>query len=209
MYSIACELLHRRPWIIRRQLQHRMLAAECFQPVRLLPLYKAIQQSRQISFFYMSATGSVSNRTVEPARLYWEHGMWYLEGYCLLRHANRHFRISRITQLTIAEQSFQPREGQLKSEPKFRQESKPESKPVQGTSVHLKFELTSQPRVLEQFKGECTFFGSHIEVNTVFYSLDYALSVILSFGSKVVILSPEGLKRKLLEQTIEIQKRYR
>jgi predicted DNA-binding transcriptional regulator YafY len=161
-------------------------------------LLHAINWTRVIAFSYTSATGTSSQRNVEPISLYWERGAWYLEGYCLSHQAKRFFRVSRITRLDVLDDHFHPREIS----------SLPAEEEVQGLHVHLRFDLTAQPRVFEQFQGECTDHGDYIDVHTVFYSQEYAISIILSYSSKVTIISPDELKQALMEKINEIQKLY-
>jgi predicted DNA-binding transcriptional regulator YafY len=162
------------------------------------PLFQAIKQMKVIAFSYTSSSGTPTARRVEPIMLYWERGAWYLDGYCLLRRAKRMFRVSRIAQLEVSDDRFQPREAFLL----------PAQEEVQGTQVHLRFDVKAQPRVLEQFQGECAHQGDHIDVHTVFYSKEYAISVILSYGSKVEIISPDDLREGLIAQVEQIRKLY-
>lgn len=164
----------------------------------LLPLLEAIDQSRRTAFTYTNASGQVSERKIEPFNLLWEKGTWYLYGYCLLRKDKRFFRVSRITKPEVLDETFSPRAGS----------KRPVNEQEQGTSVHLRFDLTVQSRVFEQFPGEFTNHVDFIEVQTFFYSREYALSVILSYGSMVKILSPEDLKKDLIEKVNEIRKIY-
>jgi predicted DNA-binding transcriptional regulator YafY len=165
----------------------------------LMNLYHAINEARVIAFSYTSASGVCSDRQVEPINLYWERGIWYLEGYCLLRKALRVFRVSRISKLEVLESTFYPRKD---SDHMAKEDMK-------GISVHLRFDLKAQPRVFEQFPAECTHLGTYIDVKTIFYAREYALSVILSFGPKVEIISPSDLRDKLMEQIKEIHRLYR
>ncbi|MGW9127154.1 helix-turn-helix transcriptional regulator [Paenibacillus chitinolyticus] len=162
------------------------------------PLLHAINRTRVLAFSYTSATGTLSQRKVEPIKLYWERGAWYLEGYCLSHQAKRFFRVSRITELEVLDHHFQPRVLS----------SLPAEEEAQGVQAHLRFDLTAQPRVYEQFQGECTHHGDYIDVHTVFYSQEYAISIILSYSSKVTIISPDELKQDLMEKINEIQKLY-
>ncbi|MBP1989753.1 helix-turn-helix transcriptional regulator [Paenibacillus eucommiae] len=162
------------------------------------PLFQAIHQTRKITISYTSTSGTLTERQVEPIILYWERGAWYLEGYCLLRKAKRIFRVSRITQFEVSDDQFLPRKAyNLLAEEE-----------VQGTQVHLHFDLKAQPRVLEQFQGECIHRGDHIEVHTDFYSREYAISIILSFGSKVKIIAPDDLMKDFIRQLKQIQNQY-
>jgi predicted DNA-binding transcriptional regulator YafY len=72
----------------------------------------------------------------------------------------------------------------------------------------MRFNVKALPRVTEQFLGECIYHGNYIDVRKVFYSKEYAISVILSYGTKVEILSPEQLKVDLLNTVKEIQNMY-
>lgn len=161
-------------------------------------VYRAIQQKSVITFTYRSSSGTVTERRLEPSRLFWERGVWYLEGYCLSRLANRLFRVSRMTALQVSKETFLPRE------PKHVLSG--DTPP--GIHARLRFDQSAEPRVSEQFAGQCRYEGDCIEVETVFYSEDYALSVVLSYGSKVVVLSSPELKEALLGAIQDIQGRY-
>ncbi|TVX92442.1 helix-turn-helix transcriptional regulator [Paenibacillus agilis] len=161
-------------------------------------LHQAVNERRIIHFSYTNAIGESTNRQLEPVHLYWERGFWYLEGYCLSKKAKRLFRVSRMEQVEITDVTFQPRE--LVDSPVVEE--------VRGTVAHLRFDLSAQPRVTEQFRDDCIHLGTHIEVHKEFYLREYAISVILSYGSKVEILSPEDLKDELMEEIKKIQQRY-
>ncbi|MED1780508.1 YafY family protein [Brevibacillus fortis] len=167
----------------------------------LHPLSEAIQQNRVTSFSYRSASGTVSERRVEPLRLFWERGAWYLQAYCLWRQANRIFRLSRITALEVTEVIFQLRKDQTSQDEE-------ETEDFEGTLAHLRFDPSVGLRVVEQFPGECTHHGTHIDLHKIFYKRDYAMSVVLSYGSKVEIISPDDLKEYVLKEIKEIQQRY-
>lgn len=162
-------------------------------------IYYAIQQKRMIAFTYQNAAGAITERQLEPYRLLWERGVWYVEGYCLTRSASRLFRISRMAALQVSDESFQPRAICIVDETL--------DKPL-GIHAHLRFKKSAEPRVSEQFVDQCSYEGDYIDVQTVFYTEDYALSVVLSYGAKVVVLSPPELKEALLGKLQEIQGRY-
>ena len=162
------------------------------------PLYEALRQSRIVAFTYTDASGKISARRVQPVNLYWEHGVWYLEAYCLTRGAKRWFRISRIADLAVTEETFEPREIQDDTA----------GQEAAGIPVHLRFDTSVKTRVREQFPDEYVLSGDCIEVRTVFYVMEYAVSVVLSYGSKVEIVSPPELKEALMAEMNNILKRY-
>lgn len=161
-------------------------------------LFEAVHQKKRVLFSYMDSKGNFSRREVEPIRLYWERGAWYLEAYCLLRNDLRYFRIPRLTELLVTNEIFLPRTPS----------AVPQDNPVQGMQLHLRFDLDTRPRVMEQFHGEYVANDTYIDVFTMVYTKEYALSMILSYGSKVEIISPSELKGDLLKIISEIQFRY-
>ncbi len=162
------------------------------------PILNAIERSNLITLQYTSTSGSCSERQVEPLQLYWEQGVWYLEAYCLLKQGKRIFRVSRISSLEVSTDTFLPR-GNLGRE---------DQEAVQGIQAHLRFDSSAGPRVTEQFPEAFISGEGLLDVRTVFYTKAYAISVILSYGAKVEIISPPELKEELLQELEEIRKRY-
>ncbi|WP_234410530.1 helix-turn-helix transcriptional regulator [Caldalkalibacillus mannanilyticus] len=111
-------------------------------------LFSAIKQNLVVEINYTDASGSTSQRSVEPLNLLWDKGAWYLEGYCRLRQGKRYFRVSRIAQLTVSALTFVPR-----IIPDEAQEEE------QGIPVCLRFDLSVSTRVFEQFSGESEYQG--------------------------------------------------
>ncbi|MBX0320361.1 helix-turn-helix transcriptional regulator [Shouchella clausii] len=164
----------------------------------VFPLMEAVDKSKRISLTYTDAACQVSERKIEPLNLLWERGVWYLDGYCLSRKDKRYFRVSRMANLEVLDEPFHP-----KAEYK-----RPVQEHKQGTNAHLRFDLIAQPRVFEQFPEKFIHHGDFIDVQTIFYSRDYAVSVILSYGAKVKIISPNDLKDDLAQTINDIQKLY-
>jgi len=161
-------------------------------------LFRAVRQSRVVMLAYESASGTKTERTVEPLNLLWEKGAWYLEGYCRIRLAKRYFRVSRIARLDVLEESFVAR----------RLPDEPESDETRGIRAHLRFDPSARARVLEQFAGECEYRGDCIDVRTTFYKKEYALSVIAGYGTNVEIVSPDGLREDVIAHIEAIRLHY-
>lgn len=66
----------------------------------LLPLFTAITNRHLVRFSYRSPTspGPGEERTVEPWRLDFQRGRWYLTGYDRLRSGERNYRLERIAE---------------------------------------------------------------------------------------------------------------
>lgn len=73
----------------------------------LLTLQKAIRQKQIVHIRYHSySRDDVSERDIEPYRLFYSTGVWYVEGYCRLRRDVRMFRLSRLEALSLKKGTF-------------------------------------------------------------------------------------------------------
>jgi predicted DNA-binding transcriptional regulator YafY len=79
---------------------------------KLATLQKAIRASRVVWLRYHAYNhNEVSEREVEPIRLTYYSGAWYVVGYCRLREDWRSFRLERIDGLKLLKKTFTPRTG--------------------------------------------------------------------------------------------------
>lgn len=62
----------------------------------LEPLFQAIAERRVVSFEYASRDGGSDTRLVEPWRLDFQRGRWYLTAWDRVREGERNFRLDRI-----------------------------------------------------------------------------------------------------------------
>jgi predicted DNA-binding transcriptional regulator YafY len=77
---------------------------------RLALLQDAIAERRVVHLRYHSRSrDEATERDVEPERLHYNDGVWYLAGYCRLRQGNRDFRLERIEELAVLDERFVPR----------------------------------------------------------------------------------------------------
>ena len=74
---------------------------------RLMKLRQAVHEKRRVSMIYQSgAFPHGEERDLDPYALVHRTGWWYVIGYCHLRLALRTFRIDRIAELTLSDQTF-------------------------------------------------------------------------------------------------------
>jgi predicted DNA-binding transcriptional regulator YafY len=75
----------------------------------LATLQRAIRSRRLVRLRYHSlSSDETTERDVEPHRLTYSDGSWYLNGYCRLRQEPRSFRTSRIESLVLLPDAFDP-----------------------------------------------------------------------------------------------------
>ena len=152
----------------------------------------AILNRRPLSFAYYSSAGEKSRRTVEPARLVFKGGCWYLSAYCRIRQDWRIFRLARMEDPTLEEESCPPRHPPERLEV-------PSPGGEQGTELRLRFQPSAAWRVQDYFhpKQITRESDSHLLVNCNFPEDQWLLSFLLSFGSQLEVLSP-GYWRDIL-----------
>lgn len=76
---------------------------------RLTLLQQAISEQRRVFVRYHSYTrDETTERVVEPLRLTFSGEAWYLSGFCLLRQAERDFRLDRIDAWRLLDETFAP-----------------------------------------------------------------------------------------------------
>ncbi|WP_353625959.1 WYL domain-containing protein [Bacillus sp. JCM 19041] len=159
---------------------------------------QAVQQKKRVEFSYTDALSHESFRKVEPLHLLWEKGVWYVECYCLQRLSMRTFRVSRMKNLELLEETFVPSTVALKHVYEENEE------------IHalLRFDASAKQRVSEQFQEEWTQDGENIIVDTLFYTWGYAIAVVLSYGAVVEVVHPKELREKVMQEVVAVQQIY-
>jgi predicted DNA-binding transcriptional regulator YafY len=73
----------------------------------LIDLSLAIQASQRVTFAYRSQRKEVTQRKIEPYGVTGWKGHWYVSGYCCMRQGYRTFRLDRVQNLQILEETFE------------------------------------------------------------------------------------------------------
>ena len=77
----------------------------------------AVATNTLVDMNYMAlATNEMSSREVEPWAVFSSLGNWYLSAFCRLKQEERVFRVDRIQQATLVDESFVPPEDLPKPE---------------------------------------------------------------------------------------------
>lgn len=164
---------------------------------------QGIRESRHIHFSYHNADGD-STRTVEPYRLLFRWGNWYLYAYCLLRDDYRLFKLHRLDELSLLEENFDLRPEA--AEPKNWNDCF--SGEFQLTAI---FDDCVRYRIAEEYHASLltpTDDGRHL-FTFCFSSEPHLVSWLLSFGSHVEIVSPESVRDQLVLEAKRIIERHR
>ena len=161
----------------------------------------AILDKKIISFEYYSK-GNSTYRKIEPIKLLFKSYNWYIYGFCLLRNNYRLFKLSRINNLEILDDTFERCDeiSSIVDNSFYNQNLVP---------VKLMFDRSVSYRVFDEFdKSEIEIDDKFLIVNTNLPSNDYLFSYLLSFGPNVELLEPYNLREEFKKVIKEISRKY-
>jgi proteasome accessory factor C len=90
-----------------------MLVKSQPSPSVLDSLRRSIGESKQVSMEYVNKRGEREKRLVDPLAVESRDDVWFLRGWCHLRHALRTFRVDRIESLHVSDVPSTPHEDDL------------------------------------------------------------------------------------------------
>ncbi|TLG72121.1 helix-turn-helix transcriptional regulator [Culicoidibacter larvae] len=176
------------------------MSNENMQPY-LAIIKTALQENKLLSFDYTDRYGNKTARTAEPYQLVLKGNQWYWQGYCNQRNDYRLFRLSRMSDLQLQEQTFTPRDYQ-----------KPQ---LDFTDIlatmQTKITLRIHKSISEQVLDYCTYDhftpdgDEHYIVSFPFIENDYYYNILFGFGNKCICIEPSHvrseMKRRINEMT--------
>ncbi|PJN50452.1 hypothetical protein PAEVO_54960 [Paenibacillus sp. GM2FR] len=169
-------------------------------------LKKAIQEKRRVVMEYIDAEGSAERRTIEPASLILKGNIWYVQAFCLEREDHRLFRLSRMQDLTMLSETYEPR--LWPGEERLEWDSSWSSALEQETV--LLFEAAARQRVADMFPPEQVTVNPDGSLRVhVLYKLDeWFYGMILSFGNQVLVEQPGEAAEEVKRRAQWIMQRY-
>ncbi|WP_310550950.1 helix-turn-helix transcriptional regulator [Paenibacillus glufosinatiresistens] len=171
-------------------------------------LRHAILQKRKVRFRYSKnlpdSDGDRHNeRTVDPYGLVLSQGVWMLVAFCGLRHAIRHFRLSRMNELAVLEDSFQVAPGF-----QFRNHRAADDRNV---TVRLSVDPSIADRIQESDNFYMESFEPGEERGLATFRVrrvEDLLQWTLGWGAAVRVLEPESLRERVREEIQNMLEHY-
>jgi predicted DNA-binding transcriptional regulator YafY len=102
------------PELLRREAQQARLyipRGQDDRPRHLTELRRAVRNRKSVRMTYTRQDGETSVRSLWPLGLFFWGKNWTLVGWCLLRESFRHFRVDRIEQLSVCDESYPDQVG--------------------------------------------------------------------------------------------------
>lgn len=164
-------------------------------------LKSAIIRHHAVKIHYAGSYKEISERTVQPHKLSYKAKAWYLKAFCEEKQDWRTFKVNRILDVKILNESFSPR-----SFPETTENSE-EEYPL----ITLRFPAEMAYRVYDEFdksQMQRQADGSFI-VSAKMPEDAWLTGFLLSFGTQVDILSPAYLKEAVARQAKLIYEKYK
>lgn len=152
----------------------------------------AVIHSKNVKIQYASSYGRINVRTVQPYKLAYKARAWYLKAFCTEKQDWRIFKLNRILDLEVLEESFAHRDFPGLTEP-------PEEETEQ---IVLRFPKEMAYRLYDEFDKTQVQqeADGHFIVNANMPQDAWLTGFLLSFGTQVEILSPVHLREAVAEQ---------
>ena len=161
----------------------------------------AVIHRRHVRICYAGSDGTVRERTVQPYKLVYKAKAWYLRAFCTEKQDLRTFKLNRILEYEILEESFVRRS--FPAEPNDSDEEYP--------LIMLRFPKEMAYRVYDEFDRnqiERQENGDLI-ASARMPEGAWLLSFLLSFGTQVEILAPACLREEIVRQAERILEKYK
>lgn len=165
----------------------------------------AMNEKLYLLFNYIDKNGKETTRKVEPYKVVFKESIWYLQAFSVERNDYRIFKLARMSEMRLAEETFTPRDFV--------------SLPMDGSDwmtkdvvqAIIKIDRSLKDKVIERF-GEENIIG--IEGNK--YIAKYPIAdneegynILLKFGRKCELIGPLSVRqnfKKYLKEVMEIYK---
>lgn len=164
-------------------------------------LKTAVIRCRHVRICYAGSDGTVSERTVQPYRLVYKSKAWYLKAFCTEKQEMRTFKLNRILELALLEETFVRRS--FPAEPDDSEEDYP--------LITLRFPKDMAYRVYDEFDSAQIQRQENGDLIASARMPEGAwlISFLLSFGTQVEIISPAYLRDEIARQAKKIVEKYK
>ncbi len=164
-------------------------------------LRSAVIRRRNVKLRYAGSCEEIRERTVQPSKLVYKAKAWYLQAFCTEKQDWRVFKLNRILELEVLEEGFSQRNppGPI------------ETFEGEYPKVTLRFPKEMSYRVYDEFDKTQIQRQENgdLIVSANMPEDPWLIGFLLSFGTRVDILSPARLKEAVAEQAKLIYEKNR
>lgn len=164
---------------------------------------KGIYEQRRIAFAYYYEKGEV-RRCIEPCYIIFHWTSWYVFGYCLDRQDFRMFKLTRLWDLRLCEESYIPRD--IPPEKQDFNAHLPDDKKL----VAL-FDPSAKYQLIEAYGPNCFTEAAdgRLRLEIGYTNRSYVIGWLLSFGNKARVITPTDIADEIQEIAEKIVCNYK
>ena len=174
-------------------------------------LNKAILEKRKINLkYYTISRDKLTNRTINSYHLMFRQGVWYLIAFCNWRKKTKIFRVDRIKEIAISDDTFEtPSDFSLsaymgKSWQVVRGEDQAiKVKIYPPISRWVREEIRHPTQKIEELPDGSILFSAEVS------GFIEVKKWILGMGSSAQVFSPKGLRKEIQEEIAGMERRYK
>ncbi|MEC0373573.1 helix-turn-helix transcriptional regulator [Paenibacillus chibensis] len=179
------------------------------EPDALPHLRTAIAERKVVRFDYIDVKNERTTRDMEPLRLHYKYRNWYMHGFCRTRRDYREFRLSRLMNLFVTQETFEPHDEMPEAAALSNKEWQD---PMEDVVIRVDAEALAE--AMDQFNQVDKQFhadGSMTMRIPVYRPLEarWLWTILLSFGSGAEVLEPPALRGIIKEQLQHALKLYK
>lgn len=170
---------------------------------------KGIEQNRKIEFEYTTFQGATTIRTIEPINLVFKSNVWYVYGFCHLRQEMRLFRVNRIREVKLLNDSFESKKYDSLTKETLESFYSGLEKTIEMIPVILEFDLHAKAKVYDSFlEKDIKELSNKIIVEKEMPKERWLVEMLLSFGGAVKVISPKWLQSEIIIEAKKILTQY-
>lgn len=163
----------------------------------------AIGNHKLLEMEYYGGSGYY-HRQIEPYKLIFKQENWYIFGYCKYKKDFRIFKVSRIADLHISDETFAERKDY--TIPPLQSDFANDS----GTSITVRMDKSLEFLAVDFFGLEnMTRAGNDILVTFQTVHTKWIISTFAGFGDKAEIISPASLRKEMKSFLQQAQNLYK
>jgi predicted DNA-binding transcriptional regulator YafY len=173
--------------------------------VRFERLKTALIGRRALKIVYCSSSGETNRREILPLKLVFKDKGWYLHAYCRMQEGYRFFKVSRIVELELLDERFDP----PAEDPPPIDIEYPDL--TSFSPVSLRFSPAAAFRVYDEFDRSSIVKepDGGLRVSARLPLDGWVASYLYSFGAEVTVLAPESLRARLAAYAKTIWEHHR
>jgi len=163
---------------------------------------RAVLEARQIEFDYFYEKGE-SHRRIEPYFVIFQWTAWYVFGFCLERQDWRLFKLTRLWNLSLCDETYIPRDI-----PPERRNFV--DKPADDIKLVALFDPSQRYKLIEYYgMNSYTETDDGLRFEIGFTHQDYVVEWLLGFGGNVKVLEPEYIADGIVAAAKKILSNYK